>query len=217
MAQAVYSVNVVGYINLTMKPGYNLVANQLNASPNNKLSSVLGVVPDETQILKFANNNYSVDVYFTEFGGWITPEGSPSTATVSPGEGFFYNNPASTDYAVTLVGEVRTGANLTVVHPPGYSLVSSIVPQQIALTSANGFVPVEEMAYLAFNSATQGYAVPLTYLSEFGGWITPEGVPSIPTPSVGQGYFILNPGDANHTWTRSFNPNNYSQKSSTFD
>ena len=28
MAQAVYSVNVVGYINLTMKPGFNLVANQ---------------------------------------------------------------------------------------------------------------------------------------------------------------------------------------------
>jgi len=209
MAQAVYSVNVVGYINLTMKPGFNLVANQLNATPNNGLSSVLGVVPDETQVLKFVGNNYTSDSYFAELGGWITPEGNPSTSTISPGEGFFYFNPnPATDYSVTLVGEVRTG-NVSATYAPGFNLVSSIVPQQISLTPANGFTPVDELQYLTFNSATQQYNDALSYFTELGGWITPEGSPSIPTPAVGQGFFLFNPSaSSSFVWPRTFSPNN---------
>src|SRR5258707_15596446 len=39
MAQTVYSVNIVGYINLPIVHGLSLVANQLNASPNNSVVS----------------------------------------------------------------------------------------------------------------------------------------------------------------------------------
>lgn len=209
MAQAVYSVNVVGYINVTMKPGFNMVANQLVAG-NNSLNSVLGVVPDETQVLKFTSGNYSSDIYFTDLGGWVDPNsGAASTTTVAPGEGFFYFNPAQADRVATLVGEVRTGNGLNVTHPPGFSLVSSIVPQTLTLTPDNGFNPVEEMQYLTFNAATQTYNDGSFYFADLGGWVNGNtGAASVPTPTVGQGYFIFNPGNVNHVWSRNFNPNN---------
>jgi hypothetical protein len=105
-----------------------------------------------------------------------------------------------------LVGEVPQGAALTVNLPPGFALVSSIVPQAIALTPANNFQNVAEMQYLAFDAATQNYAQPL--FNDGSGWITPEGAPMpAPTPAVGQGFFIFNPNPGPVTWTRSFSVN----------
>ena len=34
----IYSLNMVGYINLAIAPGYNLIANQLKAAPDNSLA-----------------------------------------------------------------------------------------------------------------------------------------------------------------------------------
>lgn len=206
MAQAVYSVNVVGYINLTMKPGFNLVANQLKASPNNKLDSVFPAAPLESQVLKFVNGNYTADI--SDGSTWIdNATGNPSATTVSPGEGIFFFNPGTIDSTVTLVGEVTTGSNLTVPLVPGFNLVSSIVPQEIELTPANGFANILEVQYLSFNPSTQNYNP--TLINDGTGWLNNEtGDPvSAPKPAVGQGFFIFNPGAA-FSWTRSFNPNN---------
>lgn len=206
MAQTVYSVNIVGYINLTMKPGFNMVANQLNASPNNKLDSVIPAAPSDSQVLKFANNNYSSDV--SDGTTWLdNATGNASTTTVSPGEGFFFFNAGTADSTVTLVGEVRTGNNLTVSMGPGFNLVSSIVPQQIALNAANLFPLVSDLQYLTFNSATQGYNDAL--VTDGTVWlnnVTGVEVPA-PTPNVGDGFFIFNPGTTPLSWTRDFNPN----------
>jgi hypothetical protein len=179
MAQ-VYSVNVVGYINLTLKPGFNLVANQLKASPNNKLDTVLPAAPLETQVLKFANNNYSSDI--SDGTSWLDAgSGNPSTTTVAPGEGFFYFN-------------------------PGFALVSSIVPQDISLTAANGFPQVLEEQYLTFNAMTQNYNVAL--INDGTGWLDSNtGNPADARPVVGQGFFIFNPGNSALNWARDFNPN----------
>src|SRR5437763_15367210 len=40
VAQTVFSVNAVGYVNVTIKPGYNLICNPLNGS-NNVISTVM--------------------------------------------------------------------------------------------------------------------------------------------------------------------------------
>jgi len=203
MAQAVYSVNVVGYINLPIQPGFNLVANQLKASPNNRLGSVLPSVAVETQVLKFVNNNYTADVF--DGSAWLdNSTGEPSTTSVSPGEGFFLYSPSAA--TVTLVGEVTTGNNLTVNMGAGFSLISSIVPQAIALDPVNGFNNVVEMQYLTFNAGTQNYNT--TLVNDGSGWLnneTGDPVPD-PVPSVGQGFFIYSTGPA--SWVRSFNPNN---------
>jgi hypothetical protein len=206
MAQAVYSVNVVGYINLSMAPGFTLSANQLKSSPNNSLNNVLPSVALESQLLKFSNNNYTTDIF--DGSAWLDAgTGDPSTTTVSPGEGFFFFNPNPSAQTVTLVGEVTTGNGLTVNLGSGFTLASSIVPQSIALNPANGFNNVLEMQYLTFNSATQNYNTAL--INDGTSWLNAEtGDPvADPTPAVGQGFFIFNP-DAAVQWTRSFNPNN---------
>ncbi len=205
MAQAVYSVNVVGYVNQTMRPGFNLVANQLKATPNNGLNAVLPTVTEESQVLKYLGGNYSADIYLG--GAWVdATSGDPTTTTVSPGEGFFFFNPAATASTVTLVGEVTTGNGLTVALTPGFKLVSSIVPQDISLITANGITPPEESQYLTFNAAAQAYDTPLLYLG--GAWVNSiTGDPADARPVVGQGFFFFNPGNTTVNWTRDFNPN----------
>jgi hypothetical protein len=171
------------------------------------LASVFGVVPDETQVLKFANGNYGADIYFADLGGWVNPNtGEASTTTVSPGEGLFYFNPAAADRVATIVGEVKTGAS-SVTNKPGFNLISSVVPQQLTLTPDNGFNPGEEMQYLAFNATTQKYEEAILYFADLGGWVNGStGTPTIPTPAVGQGFFLFNAGNANNIWNRVFTP-----------
>jgi hypothetical protein len=104
-----------------------------------------------------------------------------------------------------LVGEVPQGTGLTVPLPPGFGLVSSIVPQAVPLTPANGFPNVLEMQFLYFNAATQNYDAPL--FNDGTQWITPDGNPvPAPAPAVGTGFFIFNPG-ALVNWTRNFSVN----------
>ena len=206
MAQ-VYSVNAVGYINLTMRPGFNMVANQLNRTPNNSLNNVITGVPVESQVLKFdnASNNYIVELF--DGTGWIKPEdGSPGVLTANPGSGLFFFNPNTDNLTVTLVGEVPQGTGLTVPLPPNFSLISSIVPQAIALTAANGFPQTVEAQFLSFNPAVQNYDAVI--LNDGTGWINPETGASVPapTPAVGQGFFYFNPGAA-ESWTRNFSVN----------
>lgn len=204
MAQAVYSVNVVGYINLTMKSRYNLVSNQLKATPNNGINSVLPAAAEESQVLTFANNNYTIDI--SDGSTWIDfNTGEPSATTLSPGQGFFFYNPSASDVNITLVGEVTTGNNLSVPLATGYNLVSSIVPQQIDLTAANGFPQVEEAQFLTFNPNTQNYNPIL--INDGTGWLNFDtGEPAVATATVGQGFFVYSPSSV--AWTRNFNPNN---------
>jgi hypothetical protein len=206
MAQAVYSVNVVGYVNLTLARNFNLVANQLDATPNNTLGSVFPSVPNNSQILKFSNNNYTRDDF--DGTGWVDSETfEPSTRSVNPGEGFFFYNPTAGPLTVTTVGQVRTGNGLSV--PLGaaqFSLISSIVPQDIALTTANGVPLTQNMQYLSFNAASQTYNTRLDV--DGGAWLDSETFEPVPAPTatVGQGFFLYNPGAAT-AWTRNFNPN----------
>jgi hypothetical protein len=203
MAQ-VYSVNSVGYINLTLRPGFNLVANQLNATGNNGVGTVLPTAPTEAQVLKFANNNYSSDIF--DGTAWLdNATGNPSTTTIAPGDGFFYFNPGATDVTATLVGEVPQGdVGFSMV--PGYNLVSSKVPQDISLTAANGFPQVVESLYLTYNAATQNYNP--TLINDGTEWLNNDtGIPTDARPTVGQGFFIFNPGNTAMIWVRSFSVN----------
>ncbi len=206
MAQ-VYSVNAVGYINLTMRPGFNMVANQLNRTPNNLLNNVISGVPAETQVLKFSNaiNDYTLELY--DGTSWIKPNGDPGVLTANPGEGLFYFNGDTVNQTITLVGEVPQGPALTVALPSGFSLVSSIVPQSIALTAANGFPQEAESQYLEFDATIQNYRDPILNAGPGAGWITLGGDPvPAPAPAVGQGFFYFNSGGPAN-WTRAFSVN----------
>jgi hypothetical protein len=200
----------VGYVNLTMQRGFNLVGNQLDATPNNLLNSVLPSVPQDSQVLKFRNNNYTRDDFDTGSGGWIDANTlEPSTTTVDPGEGFFYYNPTAGPITVTTVGQVRTGNGLGVALAGGqFSLITAVIPVDSTLnnTAPNTFPVAQDMQYLSYNAGSQSYNVRLDYDS--GGWINSETLDPVPDPiiSVGQGVFVYNPGAAT-SWSRNFNPN----------
>jgi len=200
----VYSVNAVGYINLTMLPGFNLVGNQLNRTPNNSLNNAIMGAPIESQVLKFANNSYQLELF--DGTTWIKPDGNPGTLSANPGEGLFFFNPGTTPLTITLVGDVPQGSNLLLCLPPGFSLVCSIVPQAIPLAPQNGFPSVPEMQFIAWDPVTQTYKQHL--FNDGSTWILPDGTPvSSPTAAVGEGFFVFNPNNTTVCWPRSFSVN----------
>ena len=223
MAANTYSVNVVGYVNVTAYPGFTMLANQLEVDGVDTVGTVLNAgTPssgfDGLQLLKFSNNNYSSDTWADNvndvgFIGWydsITT--APSTNTITPGTGFFVFNPYGTPATLTLTGTVLQGTNNLAIGA-GFSLDGVLVPQAISLdtTATNSFPAVEGMQYLAYTNTGNGgdYATGSTYADNvndvgFIGWydnITTA--QTFPTPAVGQGFFIFNPG-APLTWSRNF-------------
>lgn len=192
-AQSVYSVNAVGYVNLALGGGYSLIANPLNGT-NNFLSTVLPAPPDGTFILKWnpATQSFFDPVNFLEGVGWLPDD------TITPGQGVFINLPSST--TLTFVGDVPQG-NLTNQISANYSLISSIVPQAIALDAVAANFPVQDGDFvLQWNPAAQSFFDPINYL-EGVGWL-----PSAPVPAVGEGFFYNTTAGA-RPWTRSFSVN----------
>src|SRR5512143_1383743 len=79
MAQ-VYSVNIVGYINVPIPTGFSIVANQLNNSAGNAIENVIPNSPTDISVYKWVAGNWvivnwnSVDKYWDD------------TTTLNPGE-----------------------------------------------------------------------------------------------------------------------------------
>ena len=200
MAQ-VYSLNIVGYINLTIKPGFNLVANQLNnGAGSNSLNVVFPGSANGSTVYLFdaGTGSFTQSVYDTD--GWYDPiSGNPSTSVVNPGQGFFFFNPNATTNTVTLVGSVQTGTNTINVNN-GFSLLSSATPEAYQLTGTN-FPAANGFTYYQY---TAGSFVQSVF--DTGAWADPiSGDPVTVMPSVGQGFFMFNPGSSVN-WTRTFNP-----------
>jgi hypothetical protein len=129
--------------------------------------------------------------------------------TVSPGEGILFYNPTAGPLTLTTVGQVRTGNGLSVpLAGNQFSFISGITPQDLPLnnTAPNTFPVRQDMQFLSYNAATQGYNTRLDYDS--GGWINSETLDPVPDPvlTVGMGAFVYTPGAAT-AWTRDFNPN----------
>jgi len=74
MAQAVYSVNAVGYVNTTLVPGFQLVSNPLNAADNKietLFSNMQGGVRDGTTVYKFTNGQFKIVNYIEAFAAGL--------------------------------------------------------------------------------------------------------------------------------------------------
>lgn len=187
----VYSVNAVGYINVSVPAnGLALVANQLNTG-GNKISEVLTGVPESTIVYPYsAGSGFGVNQF--TFGEWSDPN-----MVLGAGKGFFIQNPTAAAITVTLVGEVPQGA-LTTQLNQGLNLVGSQVPQAGALSTALGFPAADGDAVYQWNAAGQAYAAPKSFV--FGAWD-----PSEPTVAVAEAFFV-DKGAAG-TWTRNFSVN----------
>jgi len=198
-AQVVYSVNIVGYINIPVPANnaFALIANQLNAQPDNKVTTLIPAPPNFTSVFKFdpATGAFLTGQYV---GGWTLDDDNMS---VGPGEGLFIQSP--TAFTLTLVGEVKTGTSTTAI-PTGFSIVSSVIPQTGKLQADLNYIPSNGDFVFQFDPSTGGFIT-----SDFqGAW---EGdccsnPGDEPVLNVGEAFFLFHEGAAK-TWTRTFNVN----------
>jgi hypothetical protein len=90
-AQTVYSINSVGYYNLSIPTGYSMIANQMFSSE----TTLQDLLPNPTPgmiVFKWTGALFEASEYFgAPFNAW-SPDGS---ATLVPGEGAFIYNPGS--------------------------------------------------------------------------------------------------------------------------
>lgn len=179
----VYSINVVGYVNVVCSNGYTLVNTPLVPS-NNTLTNLLDAyVPNGNSVLIFSGGGYQTFIK-DEFDGTWNGANTP----LPNGTGYFVRNLSTTPFTITYVGEVPQGSvsnNLA----PGYSIVGSKVPQAGAVEDL-GIVPGLGDSVLRYING--GFVTSIN--DEFdntwgGGGADPAKGPSV---AVGQGFFYRN-------------------------
>jgi len=206
MAQStnVYSLNAVGYINVTLEPGYTIVSCPLYCSPDNTLNTVL---PNTTGAYK------GWKVYFSTPGqgytqievGAKTSWEAGGTNTINPGSAVFVWNPSNgVTVTATFVGTVPQGS-LTNTLVSGFNLVSSYVPTSgdLATNPITLFTAVKgDKVYVS--DPVAGYAAPggIYTAAKGGAWASDPIV-----PNVGEGFFFENNSGATELWVENFSVN----------
>lgn len=187
LAQTVYSVNAVGYVNLTIPAGFSMIANPLNTTNNTVVALFPATTPEDTTIYKWDGTKYVNSTF--SFGEWDN-----KALTLNPGEGAFIKAPST--FTNTFVGEVMQGA-LTNSTPIGFSIRASMVPQagtadELGLTS----VMAEDETVYKWSNAQNKYQ---PYTFAFGAWDT------VPSFQVGEAFWLKKTTAAN--WVRNFSVN----------
>jgi len=183
-AQTVYSVNAVGFVNVTVPTGFSLIANPL-LNGDNLVATILTGAPNGATIYKFNTGTGSYVSSTKSFGTWNNP------LSIAPGEGFFLRNTGA-PYTLTFTGEVAQGS-LSNPIAAGFQIVSSQVPVSGALSADLNFPAANGDVIYRFNPATQSYT---SSTFSFGSW---SGNPQI---AVGEAFFSKKNGAT--TWSRTF-------------
>jgi hypothetical protein len=206
VAQNVYSLNVVGYVNVPVPAGYSILGNPLSAGVTNGAGEIMTPI-DNSIILTWNGAGYNYVGYDSGNGGWVDANSSPTQPpSLPPGKGFFFFNPG-TATTITFVGQVVPSPGVTnaMSLPSGYSLISTPLPVSgtlgTATTTGNPPVPgavnmpvIDNEIILQWNGAGYNY---IGYDSGNGGWVDAASSP-IPAPTItaGKGFFFFNPGTA---------------------
>ncbi|HZR16310.1 MAG TPA: hypothetical protein VFE51_03205 [Verrucomicrobiae bacterium] len=196
VGDGVYSSNIVGYATVMVAPGYNLLANPLNAGVTNGANEIMPILDGEL-ILTWSGARFTEVGYDSGYGGWVGADGQTRAAPPSlpPGVGFFLFNPSTTPTNVVFIGEVIPAPGTTnCVSLYGYSLVASRLPVTVnQITNDPINLPaIDGMLILEWSGSN--------YLqtgldSQYGGWVGPDGqTPSVAPPYlIGQGFFYYSP------------------------
>ena len=190
------NVNAVGYLNVSVLPGFNLVSNQLRYSPAYTVAdlagSLQGNVPDGLSVYLLFPEGYRSATYDTSSRTFEPAD--IAAEELSPGRGFFLFNPATNALTLTFVGEFMQGT-LTNNVPAGFSLVASMVPQEATLALL-GFPTEPGDVVYRFNPLTQTF-VAAVFDDIDGAWM-----PGIPQVYAGEAFVVFKNRPA--TWTRTF-------------
>jgi hypothetical protein len=201
MAQNVYSLNVVGYINLTLTNGYNFIANQLDADgylTNNYVTNVFSTnMPNLTKVFAFqpGSQSFVAASYSASQGKW-GGNLTAANAALMPGQGVCVQIPGTsgTSIALTLVGQVWQGTNTQAI-TPALNLVSSMAPISGGINTVLGYVPTKFDKVQQYNPVTG-----LFTSRSYSGTAWTGGIE--PTPAVGEAFFLNSATSTN--WTQKF-------------
>jgi hypothetical protein len=191
MAQTVYSVNIVGYVNKTVGNGLSLIANQLNHTPNNGVATVIGTPAGPVTVSKFnpTAGNFDLAIYDADAGGWS----DPTSMVLNPGQAAFVDNATGNPLPLTFVGEVQLNSTLNI--KAGLDAYSSVIPQAGDLNALQFPTPPGPMTLFKFNGSAFD---PFIYDLDAGGWS-----PGVPSVAIAEGFFIDN-GATAFNWSRNF-------------
>jgi len=202
-AQNVYSVNVVGYVNVPIQHGFQILGNPLLATDNtvNGLftggSNTAYVGPWEGATIYTWSGTGFVGNHLDTYGaGWANPG-----QLLNPGTGYFVLN-SGTVFTNTYVGTVVQGGSTNNI-PNHLSLQSSQWPVgtnfvQLGLNANSG-----DTVYTWVGTGFSGY-----HLDTYGAGWAPAGplcsVSNGPLVAVGQGFFYNNNSGAPFNWVQNF-------------
>jgi hypothetical protein len=230
-AQNVYSLNAVGYINITCLPGFNMISCPLlttdtNGNPNNSLGAVL---PNSSGALTGCNVYFwfpsatppayvedSARVIGTSKGQTLNANGWGNNGTnlLTPGVGCWFQNNFLSNITLTIVGTVPTGP-ITNTLVPGFNLVGSAVPMSGDLASntisalTNYNIGDNFYTYNSTNTPVYAEYTAVSATSKAGGhgyngnWAA-AGDPIV--PNVGEGFWYQNNSNTVH-WVENYSVN----------
>lgn len=181
----------MGYVNVPLVNGYNLIANPLDDGNGNQLTNILSGanLANKSSVTTWNGTSYNTGIGKIT-GGW------GGNVSLPPGTGFFLKNSGAAT-TNTFVGSVvvPSGSSYTNILVSGYSLVGSVIPfAGDATTDTNinlgSAALANKSSLISWNSGTQTFDTGVGKIT--GGWGATFPI------AVGQGFFIKNSStDAN--------------------
>jgi len=201
-AQNVYSVNVVGYVNVVIPHGLSIYGNPLSAATNTvdalltggSNAAYAGPLLGAT-VYTWNGTGFNSDKLDTYGAGWGNPN-----LPLPPGVGFFINN-GSPAFTNTFVGTVVQGGATNAVGN-GLTLVASTWPVSTNVVQLGLNATAGDTIYTWSGSGFLSYK-----LDTYGAW--PSSPPLCdptngPKINVAQGFFIFNGSLGPYNWVQNF-------------
>ena len=190
---------VIGFINMTLPPGTNLIANPLyqindHQYPQNTANGWLVFLndnsyslPDQSLIMNWNGLGFNVETFNPQLPAWL-PDGDN---TLLPGGAEFFVNPTANAITMPFAGLIAPGVSTKEISP-GINFVSSMIPQAGRIHSDLGYNPNTGDKVLLWTG--HSYSTN-TYTG--GGW-----TPSEPSISVGEGFVLV--ASQSNSWAENF-------------
>jgi hypothetical protein len=192
MAQNVYSVNAVGYVNKSVVAGYSIVANPFIVA-NESLDALVPVPNDGTVVYKPVPGTFEIRNYDASLPGW-DPDGA---TTINLGGGVIFFNPGA-PFTITFVGEVKQGSPVSNPVAPGLQIKSSQIPQAGTMTQL-GFTPAGLNTVYQYAPNGSDFIINI-FDPTLPGWD-----PNEPTVGIAEGFWI--DSATGEAWNRNFSVN----------
>jgi hypothetical protein len=188
---------IIGFINQTILPGTNLIANHLfqvndYSYPQNTAQGLTALInfyglptpPDGLEIQKWNGAGFDAVAWNQSLTRWL-PNGD---MTLLPGQATFFINPSNAAASIPFMGLVAPATTTNSISP-GASFLSSILPKAGRIQTDLGFNPNDGDKVLLWR--TNHYST--NTWSASGGWSGPE-----PSLKLGEGFLLLT--DQSNNW-----------------